>query len=80
MPLTWPLRGKDGSLMHEVFVPKGTGVLLNLQAGNCSKALWGEDAMEWRPERWIEGLPGQLEDTRIPGVYSNLCGFPVISV
>lgn len=72
LPLTWPVRGKDGSMMHEVFVPKGTAVVPNLQASNCNTALWGEDAMEWRPERWMGQLPEELEEARIPGVYSNL--------
>ncbi|RDX52864.1 cytochrome P450 [Lentinus brumalis] len=75
LPLTWPVRGKDGSMMHELFVPKGTGILPNLQASNCNRALWGEDAMEWRPERWTEQLPEELDEARIPGVYSNLMTF-----
>ncbi|RPD59281.1 cytochrome P450 [Lentinus tigrinus ALCF2SS1-7] len=75
LPLMWPVRGKDGTLMHEVLIPKGTAIVPNLQASNCNRALWGDDAMEWRPERWTEGLPGELEEARIPGVYSNLMTF-----
>lgn len=72
LPLASPIRGKDGSLMQEVVVPRGTGIFPNLLASNCSKALWGEDAMEWKPERWFEKHPDELEEARIPGVYSNL--------
>ncbi|KAI0738106.1 cytochrome P450 [Daedaleopsis nitida] len=75
LPLSFPVRGKDGSMIKEVSVKKGTVVVLHLKASNCNKALWGEDAMEWRPERWLEPLPGVLEDARIPGVYSNLMSF-----
>ncbi|KAI0738094.1 cytochrome P450 [Daedaleopsis nitida] len=75
LPLSSPVRGKDGLMMNEVPVPRGTIVVLQLKASNCNKALWGEDAMEWRPERWQEPLPGALEDARIPGVYSNLLTF-----
>ncbi|CDO71925.1 hypothetical protein BN946_scf184940.g72 [Trametes cinnabarina] len=44
-------------------------------ACNCNKELWGEDAYEWRPERWLEPLPRALEDAHIPGVYSHLMTF-----
>ena len=33
----------------------------------------GEDADEWKPERWLKPLPAVLEEARLPGVYSNLC-------
>lgn len=39
---------------------------------NRNKALWGEDADEWKPERWLLPLPKTLEDAHIPGVYSHL--------
>ncbi|RPD55311.1 cytochrome P450 [Lentinus tigrinus ALCF2SS1-7] len=75
LPLQWPVRGKDGSLMTEVLVPEGTLIIPSLQASNCNKALWGDDAMEWKPERWLEQLPVELEEVRIPGVYSHLMTF-----
>ena len=59
-------------MITEVPVTRGTLVLLHIQASNTNKALWGEDAGEWRPERWLGQLPGKLEEARIPGVYSNL--------
>ncbi len=59
-------------MMNDVSVTKGTLVLFHVQAINTSKALWGEDAKEWRPERWLGPLPAELEEARIPGVYSQL--------
>ena len=41
-------------------------------ASNNDKAIWGEDAREWKPERWLTPLPAAVEDARIPGVYGNL--------
>ena len=58
--------------MDAIPVPKGTTVMVHLLANNVNKALWGEDASEWRPERWLQPLPSVLEDARIPAVYSNL--------
>ncbi|RDX47346.1 cytochrome P450 [Lentinus brumalis] len=75
VPLTWPIRGKSGAMMTEIPVPRGTFVILDLQAINVNKELWGEDSLEWRPERWLEELPSQLQDARIPGVYSNTMSF-----
>ena len=73
LPLSQPIRGVDGSLLHQIAVPKGTTVVVDLQASNRNTALWGEDAYEWKPQRWLEPLPEALEKASIPGVYSHLC-------
>ena len=73
MPLSEPVRGVDGRAITEIPIPKGTTVILNLRACNTNKALWGEDAHEWKPERWLKPLPRAVEDARIPGIYANLC-------
>ena len=57
-------------------MPKNTPVLMDLLGFNTSKEVWGEDALEWRPERWLEPLPGTVEDIRVPGVYANLYVLP----
>ncbi|KAI0368654.1 cytochrome P450 [Pilatotrama ljubarskyi] len=75
LPFSTELRGVDGTLMTEVVVPKGTVILLNNQACNVSKALWGEDAHVWRPERWLQPLPREVEEARVPGIYANLMTF-----
>ncbi len=72
MPLSKPIRGVDGSLMNEILVPRGTLVITANWASNTNKELWGEDADEWKPERWLSPLPDALKEARIPGVYSNL--------
>ncbi|KAI8989217.1 cytochrome P450 [Trametes punicea] len=75
LPLHTPVVGQDGTVMNEIPVPAGTSVLVNLQGLNCNRSLWGEDAYEWKPERWLKPLPSALEDARVPGVYSNLMTF-----
>lgn len=59
--------------MHEVPVPKHTTILLGIRACNRSEAIWGEDALEWNPERWLSPLPESVTTAHVPGVYSNLC-------
>ena len=72
LPLHEPIRGKDGTLITEVTVPKGTVAVLDLWACNTNKAIWGEAAMEWKPERWLAPLPETVTEAKVPGVYSNL--------
>ncbi|KAI0641556.1 cytochrome P450 [Trametes meyenii] len=75
LPLSEPIQGLDGRLMHEIFVPKDTSIFVGISAANTNKALWGEDAYEWKPERWLEQLPEKVLDAKIPGVYANLMTF-----
>ncbi|KAL8849856.1 MAG: hypothetical protein Q9221_005194 [Calogaya cf. arnoldii] len=52
------------------YVPKGTKIVLCPGAVNSSKALWGEDAMEFKPERWL--APGQANSGGAPSNYAFL--------
>ncbi|CDO68551.1 hypothetical protein BN946_scf184998.g48 [Trametes cinnabarina] len=72
LPLSKPVQGRDGSLIESIPVPNGTVVFVAIQASNVSEDLWGPDAREWRPERWLEPLPETVTEASIPGVYSNL--------
>ena len=73
MPLSNPIRGVDGTMIHEIFVPKDTAVVIGILSSNRSKAIWGEDAEEWKPERWLSPLPDSVSEAKVPGIYSNLC-------
>ncbi|KAI0716430.1 cytochrome P450 [Earliella scabrosa] len=75
LPLAEPMRNSDGSMVDNVFVPKGSNVLVGVRACNRNKALWGPDAEEWNPERWLQPLPHAIEAASIPGVYSHLMTF-----
>ncbi|KAI0628770.1 cytochrome P450 [Trametes polyzona] len=75
LPLSKPARGLDGTPIHAIPVTKGMWVLADLISSNCNEELWGEDADEWKPERWLSPLPRVLEDAHIPGVYSHLLTF-----
>ncbi|EJF59821.1 cytochrome P450 [Dichomitus squalens] len=75
LPLSKPIRGVDGTMIHEIFVPKDTVVAIGLLASNRSKAIWGEDAEEWKPERWLSPLPESVAEAKVPGIYSNLMTF-----
>ncbi|TBU46705.1 cytochrome P450 [Dichomitus squalens] len=75
LPLSEPIRGLDGTLMTEIPVPKGTVVHVGVLGSNMNRRTWGEDAWEWKPERWLAPLPEAVAEAHIPGVYSNLMTF-----
>ncbi|KAJ4473284.1 cytochrome P450 [Lentinula edodes] len=70
-----PIHDSNGIEMHEVAVPRGTTIFVSIFNANRNPDLWGKDAGEWRPERWLAPLPESLINARIPGVYSHLMTF-----
>ena len=77
LPLSGPIQGVDDSEISDVFVPKNTEIVVGIKACNTDKDIWGDDAYEWKPERWLSGLPASVSDARVPGVYANLLVFDV---
>ena len=72
LPVTEPIRMSDGTLSDAILIPKGTRIVANILASNRDPALWGPDANKWRPSRWLEPLPREVEEAHVPGVYSNM--------
>ena len=72
MPLSEPVQGVNGEMITEIPVPKDTTVIIGILACNRNKALWGEDAEEFKPERWLKGVPEAVTQAHVPGVYANL--------
>ncbi|EKM49766.1 uncharacterized protein PHACADRAFT_214286 [Phanerochaete carnosa HHB-10118-sp] len=75
MPLSEPVQGLDGTSVSEIVVPKDTTVFISIRGCNRSTAIWGEDALEWKPERWLQPLPKTLGEAHVPGIYANLMTF-----
>ncbi|KAG9100943.1 cytochrome P450-dit2 [Ceratobasidium sp. 370] len=73
LPLRVPTRGKYPTT--QLGVPAGTLVMLSLRTANRDPATWGNDSLRWNPYRWLEPLPANVADARIPGVYSNIMSF-----
>lgn len=59
--------------MNEIPVPAGTMLILGLRSSNRCKDIWGDDALEFKPERWLSPLPSTVMEAKVPGVYSHLC-------
>ncbi|KAL3121680.1 hypothetical protein niasHT_006186 [Heterodera trifolii] len=43
--------------LGQILVEKGTGVTIDLYTFHRNKELWGDDADEFRPERWLDIYP-----------------------
>jgi cytochrome P450 len=52
-----PIVLTNGEISDHVVIPKGQTIVVPLQVVNRSKQLWGEDAWEFKPERWMSDLP-----------------------
>ncbi|KAJ3551150.1 hypothetical protein NM688_g4887 [Phlebia brevispora] len=75
LPFSEPIQGTDGTMVSEIVVPKGTLVVVGIRSCNRNKQIWGEDAYEWKPERWLNSVPSAVKDAKVPGVYANLMTF-----
>lgn len=55
-------------------IPKGTFIFIFIWAINRNPKFWGEDAIKFRPERWIDTQPdGSLRANKNGGAESNYC-------
>ncbi|KAF8193952.1 cytochrome P450 [Mycena galopus ATCC 62051] len=74
LPLSAPIIGIDGRRLDAIAIPKGTDVYIAIAAANHNKAIWGPDALEFKPERWRNGR-AQGVTVRMSGVYGNTMTF-----
>jgi cytochrome P450 len=51
----------EGQVLEGHYLSAGTTVGINPWVFARDKSLYGDDAEEWRPERWLEYSPGQLK-------------------
>lgn len=72
LPLSRPIRGTDGRLVTQLPISAGTEIFTGIQGCNTSKEFWGEDALEWKPERWLSPLPDSITAAGMPGVSGPL--------
>ncbi|KAF9235249.1 cytochrome P450 [Melanogaster broomeanus] len=74
LPLSQPITTESGKVINEVPVPKGTHIVASVATYNRHTELWGEDAHEFNPDRWLEGIANEPKEVTL-GVYSNLMTF-----
>ena len=73
LPLLFPIKAADGKTeIKEIPLKKNTGVIVSLMNVNRCKAIWGEDADQWKPDRWMKPLPESVAAAHLPGVYASM--------
>lgn len=72
LPLASPITNTDGEVLNEVPIPKGTNCIISIWAYNRLQSIWGPDAEEFNPHRFIEQ---EKMGTTYVGVTSNLMTF-----
>ncbi|KAG9119978.1 hypothetical protein FRC07_004717 [Ceratobasidium sp. 392] len=69
IPVSESYKDRYGVVRNEIRVQKWDAVRIPILAMNRAKDVWGEDALEFRPERW-DNLPPMVKD--MPGVWGHL--------
>lgn len=54
IPVLYPLTTKDGQVVDHIVVKKGQGVSVPIRLLGRSTVFWGEDAKEFKPQRWLD--------------------------
>ncbi|KAI0743350.1 cytochrome P450 [Daedaleopsis nitida] len=72
LPVSTPYTDRYGKVCSEIAIGKGDRVVIPVTALHTHKAIWGEDAFEFRPERW-DNPPEAISS--IPGVFGHILTF-----
>jgi len=72
IPLGKPVKDEEGNIHEFIRVKKGQTIFIPILTVHRAVNIWGEDAAEFKPERW-ESIPQAAHS--IPGVWGNLLTF-----
>ncbi|KAG0707374.1 cytochrome P450 [Suillus ampliporus] len=76
VPLQFPVRSASGEEIDTIPVAKHQRLVISILAANHNQAVWGEDASEWKPERWLNSARAGVKDgVKYTGVYSSMMSF-----
>lgn len=87
IPVSKPFYDRHGSVRTSIHVKKGDIITIPIQAMNKNTEVWGDDAAEFRPERWAsEGNDKGQDNTHTkhgrgqksagpPGLWANMLTF-----
>lgn len=74
IPLEKPFVGTDGKLRDVLKVSKGDTFLVPILTMNILESIWGPDAQEFNPDRWLDQGPPKASQS-IPSIWGNQLTF-----
>jgi len=72
IPLAYPIVDKNGNTLDSIPVSAGQTIQISICSYQRMKEVWGEDADEWNPMRWMDLDKAKMVNV---GPYSNLASF-----
>jgi len=72
IPLTFPVTSTTGEVVSEIPISKGDGITISVWGYNRLPQLWGGDAEQFNPARFLEMDKGRQTTL---GVFANLMSF-----
>ncbi|TFK34906.1 cytochrome P450 [Crucibulum laeve] len=72
LPVNKPFTDTKGRVQTGIPIKKGQTILVPILAMNRDRSIWGDDASEFKPERW-ESVPEAAGS--VPGVWGNMLTF-----
>lgn len=68
---------RQDTKLGNIKLPAGVNIVVPLLSLHCDKDLWGDDALEFKPERFKDGIS---KASNIPNVYYPFGGGPRICI
>ncbi|KIK44327.1 hypothetical protein CY34DRAFT_786501 [Suillus luteus UH-Slu-Lm8-n1] len=66
IPLSESVRTESGEMTDSISIAKGSLMVVPIKAINCSLAIWGPNAKEFKPDRWLteDGIGGKAKEVQ----------------
>ncbi|KAJ3991866.1 cytochrome P450 [Lentinula boryana] len=75
VPLSQPVVSTSGEVMKKIPVMKGQRVHIAIAAYNRSPSVWGPDADQWKPSRYLDSASESKKQQSMIGVFGNVMSF-----
>ena len=70
IPLSEPVETSSGTMQDSVVIPKGTTIAIPIKYFNQCEAIWGPDAKQFVPERWLKEESDDCKDSGRQHLYA----------
>ena len=75
IPLSGPITTASGERAESIMVARGSNILVPIRAINRSEQVWGPDAKNFKPERWLNYEVGVAGKAKTVQGYHHILSF-----